>query len=800
MVPLPNEDLAFVPATQDRSARKSRLSISTETSEKAKGATRTVIELLNVAATMTQSVPYLGAISTALSEFVKIQDEVDVCKDECRLTMDNAYQINTLIKGFRDKCADTGKGNGIFSEELQLAFMDLERIVLDSVAVLVECKLDSPTLRSRLRLYTRRSDLTRQVRECSEKMSKALQLFQMTLQVHQLLMLEDIRDAVRDSARLRDLSQGPSDHAISPVLAALSRTAYATSLWERATAQLPAAPALFYGRDEEVAQIVQTVTHEVSARVAILGPGGIGKTSIALAVLHHPDIKARYATHRCFLSCEPATSAEDVWRNLSLTFGLDVEGEEPLPSRLISELRPLDGIICLDNLETPWETDTAKIENLLVELASLPKVALMITSRLTDTPLINWSYPLLKPIAPLAISSALELWSSICHGYDEYSQKLCEAVDCVPLAVTLLARLARTETTKIVWSRWEAERITFVRSFGKEHRLNSLSQSIKLSLHMLNNEAAIDVLRLLSIFPEGLPCRYIPLWEQAFRGRLSIRDVITQLKHHSLLQHVENQNHSFASTGPTSDEIRILSPIRHYMLQHYEIRANKREHLFVSLADVFCNLQGRRFPHNLDNATIYLELGLAHGATRERCLQTIVYSHQSTCHLFYPAKLLLLALKTARTHSSPTEGPLCLRLAIMWRRKRRYRRALEMIHAAIQFDLGARHISDEIIYYAELAWANVDAAKHHTGPYTGAPYVVEAQMALEVLEKHLTNSPDLKVVDTGALHRAIAERRRLLGHGPGAELLDPCAMGPYSMEPAAGGYNSARVPVVGFSV
>lgn len=40
----------------------------------AKGALKTAVELLSVAASMTQNVPYLGIISSALAEFRKIQD------------------------------------------------------------------------------------------------------------------------------------------------------------------------------------------------------------------------------------------------------------------------------------------------------------------------------------------------------------------------------------------------------------------------------------------------------------------------------------------------------------------------------------------------------------------------------------------------------------------------------------------------------------------------------------------------------------------------------------------------------
>ena len=109
--------------------------------------------------------------------------------------MDDARQIGALVKRFRDERVESGQGEETFSEKLQSAFVYLERrvilrscprpsanvsgrVLLENVEVLVKCKIDSPTdLKGRLRLYTRRSDLTKLVRECSANMGKALQLF-----------------------------------------------------------------------------------------------------------------------------------------------------------------------------------------------------------------------------------------------------------------------------------------------------------------------------------------------------------------------------------------------------------------------------------------------------------------------------------------------------------------------------------------------------------------------------------------------------------------------------------------------
>jgi hypothetical protein len=60
---------------------------------------------------------------------------------------------------------------------------------------------------------------------------------------------------------------------------------------------LTSRPKIFYGRESELVHFMETLS-KWPARIAILGGGGMGKTSLARAVRHHPDIAAKYE-HRC---------------------------------------------------------------------------------------------------------------------------------------------------------------------------------------------------------------------------------------------------------------------------------------------------------------------------------------------------------------------------------------------------------------------------------------------------------------------------------------------------------------------
>ena len=58
--------------------------------------------------------------------------------------------------------------------------------------------------------------------------------------------------------------------------------------------QTPLKPAIFYGPDLVTEEITQLLVKEETSRVCVLGPGGMGKTSVALGVVEQSLIKTRF--------------------------------------------------------------------------------------------------------------------------------------------------------------------------------------------------------------------------------------------------------------------------------------------------------------------------------------------------------------------------------------------------------------------------------------------------------------------------------------------------------------------------
>ncbi|KAJ7850406.1 hypothetical protein B0H14DRAFT_2355708 [Mycena olivaceomarginata] len=218
---------------------------------------------------------------------------------------------------------------------------------------------------------------------------------------------------------------------------------------------LPSKPKIFHGWESELSDMLHLFNNRIP-RIAILGAVGMGKTSLARALLHLPDITARYAQNRFFVACSSAATTLELTNLIGGHLGLK-PGKDLTQTVLWHFSKNPSSLLILDKLEAVWEPvrSCGEIEELLSLLTGVGHLALVANYHGgAERPArVLWARPFLRALQLLDQEVAHLTFAGIVDsGHNLEVDQILSLKDNMPLAISLLAHLADMEGCSTVLS------------------------------------------------------------------------------------------------------------------------------------------------------------------------------------------------------------------------------------------------------------------------------------------------------------------------------------------------------------
>jgi non-specific serine/threonine protein kinase len=338
------------------------------------------------------------------------------------------------------------------------------------------------------------------------------------------------------------------------------------------SAGLPLQPGRLIGRERELSDLLQLLVGGVARLVTVTGPGGGGKTRLALAASDTAAASFRHGA--IFVDLSSLRDAALVPAAIAATLDLHDAGSRPLLDEITDFLAERELLLVLDNFE--HVLPSAAVVSVLLQ--GCPRLSVLVTSR---EPLrLRWEHRF--PLAPLELPSAEvaldhERLASVpaCALFIERARaadprfrasganakaiaEICAHLDGLPLAIELAAARSAVLTPAALLNRLEHRLDLRGEELDRPRRHRGLRDAIAWSHELLTKEEQ-RVFRRLAVFAGGGSLGAVNAIAADAELGIDVLDRLVSLVEKGLLQ-------SWPSDTP-EPRFRLLETVREFALE-----------------------------------------------------------------------------------------------------------------------------------------------------------------------------------------------------------------------------------------
>ena len=387
---------------------------------------------------------------------------------------------------------------------------------------------------------------------------------------------------------------------------------------------LPVQHSPFIGREQEVDAVCDLVRREETRLLTLTGPGGTGKTRLALQAA--AELCETFADGVFFVNLVPISDPAFVMPTIAETLGIQEGPDQPLLERLKENLREKQVLLLLDNFE---QVVSAAVQ--IVDLLdACLQLKVMVTSRVVlhvraehEFPVPPLPLPDPKQLPDLAVLShftAVALFIQraqatipdfqLTHANARAIAEICARLDGLPLAIELAAARIKLLPPQALLARID-QRLIVLSSASRDvpARQQTLRRTIDWSYDLLEEDEKI-LFRRLAVFVGGCTLEGAEAVSNA-PGDLGkeVLDGVARLVDKSLL------GQEAAIDG--EPRLLLLETIREYALERLEV-SGEAETMRRQHANFFLAMAEESFPmmNNAEQATWFRRLEADHDNLR----------------------------------------------------------------------------------------------------------------------------------------------------------------------------------------